>query len=59
MVWFVGAAGHRVTTPGPCTWTHHILSPALPACPELGVVLLGFGFVIIIIFNFFSAAYKM
>lgn len=45
-----------VTTPGPCTWTHNIPSPALPAFPDLGVGLLGFGFLIII---FLSAAYKM
>lgn len=53
MVWLVGAAGHRVTTPAPCTWTHHVPSPALPGCPELGVGLLGFGFLIIIKFKFF------
>lgn len=45
-----------VTMPGPCTWTHHIPSPALPASPDLGVDLLGFGFLIII---FISAAYEM
>lgn len=45
-----------VTTPGPCTWTHNIPSPALPAFPDLGVGLLGFGLLIII---FLSAAYKM
>lgn len=52
MVWLVGAAGHCVTTPGPRTWTHHISSPALPACPELRVGLLGFGFLMMIIFFF-------
>lgn len=46
----VGAAGHRVTTPGPHTWTHHVPSPALPGCPELGVGLLEFGFLIFFFF---------
>lgn len=43
MVWLVGAAGHHVTTQGPCTWT----LMGTPSPPQPCLVVLRLGWVIL------------